>query len=105
MRSRSRASGGRRLLPDVPTARKPAIAELDGDGWIGVLVPAGSPREIVDLLNRDNPKDRQPAGSEAADGAVRLRFVGTTPEEFSAQLKIEMEKWGKVIRAANIKAK
>lgn len=92
------------MLPDVPTTAEAGHGDLEGDGWIGILLPAGSPRKIVDLLNEATktivglPDIRErmvPFGFEA---------TGTNPEEFSAQLKVEMDKWTKVIRAANIKA-
>ena len=92
------------MLLDVPTTAEAGHADLEGDGWIGILLPAGSPREIVDLLNGaikdiiELPDIKQrmvPFGFES---------VGAKPEEFAAQLKGEMARWAKVIRAANIKA-
>lgn len=91
-------------LPDVPTAAEAGFPELDGDGWIGVLVPSRTPKDIVQVLNREiktalsAPEVRQrmePLGFES---------IGSAPEEFTAQMKVELEKWGKVIRMANLKA-
>jgi tripartite-type tricarboxylate transporter receptor subunit TctC len=91
------------LLFDVPTTAEAGYPEIQGDSWVGLLVPAGTPREIIDALQREiariialpDVKERLPAlGFEA---------VGSTPEEFAARIKVETEIWGKVIRAANIK--
>ena len=67
------------------------------------FVPAGTPREIITHLNRDIAKHGTARRKGALDSAW-LRSVGSTPEEFVRQIKIELEKWVKVIRAANIKA-
>src|SRR6266508_1734486 len=91
------------LLFDIPTTAEAGYPEIEGDSWVGLLVPAGTPREIIDALHRGiariialpDVKERLPAlGFEA---------VGSTPEEFAARIKAETEIWGKVIRAANIK--
>ena len=92
------------LLSDVQTTAEAGYPEIQGDSWVGLLVPAGTPREIIDALQREiariialpDVKERLPTlGFEA---------VGSTPQEFAARIKAETEIRGKVIRAANIKA-
>ena len=91
-------------LADVPTIEEAGYPGLDGDGWIGVLVPAGTPTWIVSLLNREIVKAiTQPDLSERL-AAIGLGQVGSTPEEFARQMRAESEKWKKVIRAAGLKA-
>jgi tripartite-type tricarboxylate transporter receptor subunit TctC len=91
-------------LPDVPTIAEAGYPGLDGDGWIGVLVPAGTPKDIVNLLNGEIVKlIAQPDMKERLE-AVGFRPVASTPEQFSDQMKVEGEKWSKVIRAAGLKA-
>lgn len=90
-------------LPNLPTIAEAGYPELDGDAWVGVLVPAGTPkdvtrrlyREIVEIIDDPDTKERL--------AALGLEPVGDSPEQFSAQLKVEMEKWTKIIRAAKIK--
>jgi tripartite-type tricarboxylate transporter receptor subunit TctC len=90
-------------LPNLPTIAEAGYRELDGDAWVGVLVPAGTPkdvtrrlyREIVEIIDDPDTKERL--------AALGLEPVGDSPEQFSAQLKVEMEKWTKIIRAAKIK--
>ena len=91
-------------LPDVPTIAAAGYPGLDGDGWVGALVPAGTPKDIVTLLNRE-------IGRIIALPDVKERFttlgldpVGGTPDDFASDLRAEGEKWEKVIRTANIKA-
>ena len=89
-------------FPDVPTAIETGYPELDGDGWIGFLVPAGSPRPVVDLLNQEI--QRIVADHETKQQIASFGFdaVGSSPETFAMQMKAEAGKWTKVIRAARI---
>jgi tripartite-type tricarboxylate transporter receptor subunit TctC len=91
-------------LPGVPTIAEAGYPGLDGDGWVGVLVPAGTPAEIVGLLNREIVKViMQPDMSERM-AAIGFGRIASTPEEFAGQMKAEGEKWKKVILAAGLKA-
>ena len=91
------------LLADVPTTAEAGYPDIQGDSWVGLLAPAGTPNEIIGAVQREiagimalpDVKERLPTlGFEA---------VASTPEEFASRIKIETEMWGKVIRAANIK--
>jgi len=90
------------LLPEPPLCRE-AAPGLVAVNWWGVLLPAGSPKAIVDKLNADTVK-------VLADPAVKTRFaefgvvaVSSTPEQFAAFIKDEMAKYAKLIKEANIK--
>jgi tripartite-type tricarboxylate transporter receptor subunit TctC len=91
-------------LTDVPTMTEAGYPDIEFDNWFGVFVPAGAPSEIIALLNREII--RSMALPDVRAGLVGLGFdpVGNTPEEFRKQIEIELQKWTKVIRAANIKA-
>jgi len=91
-------------LPDLPTIAEAGYPELDGDAWVGVLVPAGTPQDIITLLHREIVKTLALPDMKERLATLGLEPVGNSPEEFTAQMKIEMEKWAKVIRAAKIKA-
>ena len=93
-----------KALPDLPTIAEAGHPELDGDAWVGVLVPAGTPKDIVTLLHREIVKLIAQPDMQKRLATLGLEPVGDSPEEFSAQMKVEMEKWAKVIRAAKIKA-
>ena len=92
------------VLPDLPTIAQAGYPDLDGDGWVGVQVPAGTPREIVLLLQREIVAIIAVPDMKQRLSALGFDPVGNTGEEFVAQMKLEMEKWARVIRAAHLKA-
>ena len=67
------------------------------------MVPAGVPKDIVALLHQEIVKIIALPEMKERLAAIGLEPVGDSPEEFSAQMKVEMEKWAKVIKAAKIK--
>ena len=92
-------------LPDVPTIAEAGFPDHDGDGWVGVLVPARTPKEIVATLNREINLIISQTDTKERLAALGFNPVGTTSEEFAAQLRTEADKWVKVIRAANLRAR
>jgi tripartite-type tricarboxylate transporter receptor subunit TctC len=92
------------VLPDLPTIAQAGYPGLDGDGWIGLLVPAGTPGEIITLLQRETVQIIAVPEMQERLSALGFDPVGTTPQEFTAQMGLELEKWTKVIRAAKLKA-
>jgi tripartite-type tricarboxylate transporter receptor subunit TctC len=92
-------------MPEVPTIAAAGFPGFEGDGWVGALVPAGTPKEIVALLNKQiNAIIALPESKEKLT-SLGLDPVGGTPEQFARDMRAEGEKWAKVIKAANIKAK
>jgi tripartite-type tricarboxylate transporter receptor subunit TctC len=91
-------------LPDVPTIATAGYPGLDGDGWVGALVPAGTPKDIVALLNREIARVITLPDVKERFATLGLDPVGGSPDDFARDLRAEGEKWEKVIRAANIKA-
>lgn len=90
-------------LPEVRTFSEAGLAAYDASSWNGILVPAGTPRAIVERLNLELTRIlRTPNLLErlAQDGAVA---VPGTPEEFAALIKSEIAKWAKVVQAAHIR--
>jgi tripartite-type tricarboxylate transporter receptor subunit TctC len=96
------SSGTTRSLPDVPTAREAGLPNYEVVGWNALFAPAGTPRQIVDLLNKEiNAVVAMP---EVRD---RIRELGTearasTPEEIGAKLQADIRKWAAVIETAGI---
>jgi tripartite-type tricarboxylate transporter receptor subunit TctC len=93
-----------RGLPDTPTMAEAGYPDIEGDGWVGALVPARTPKEIVATLHREIVKIVALPDVTERLTALGLEPVGTTPAEFATQIRAEGEKWAKVIRAANIRA-
>lgn len=93
-----------KLLPDVPTIAEQGFPGYEVTAWYGLLAPAGTPREIITLLNTEAVKAlKAPDVRErlSNDGAVP---VASTPEEFAAHLKSETGKWAKIVRYAGATA-
>src|SRR5579863_9041791 len=90
-------------MPELPTIAEAGYPDLDGDAWVGVLVPAGTPKDVSARLHQEIVEIIDEADTKERLAALGLEPVGDSPEQFSAQLKVEMEKWTKIIRAANIK--
>jgi tripartite-type tricarboxylate transporter receptor subunit TctC len=90
------------LLPDVPTMGEATGVELEADIVTGLVTPAGTPNEVVDLLHRTIASIIAPP--EFKEHLLALGFdpVASTPEHFAQWLKLEVAKWAKVIRDANI---
>jgi tripartite-type tricarboxylate transporter receptor subunit TctC len=91
-------------LPDVPTNGEAGIPDLESDTLTGVVAPAGTPREIIERWREDIAK--MVATPEVKQRLEVLGFapVASTPEEFGERIKVEIAKWGKVVRDANIRA-
>ena len=92
-------------MPEVPTIADAGFPGLDGDGWVGALVPAGTPKEIVALLNKQINGIIALPESKEKFAQLGLDAVGGSPEDFARDMRAEGEKWAKVIKAAGIKAK
>jgi tripartite-type tricarboxylate transporter receptor subunit TctC len=90
-------------LPDVPTMAEAGFPGQEADTLQGVLVPAATPKEIVALLHRELVKAIAAPDLQQRFAELGFDAAGTTPEQFAAQIKDEIAKWGKVIRAADIK--
>jgi tripartite-type tricarboxylate transporter receptor subunit TctC len=69
-----------------------------------VLAPAGTPKPVTDLISREIIKIVQDGDVKEKFATLGFEPVGGTPEEFAAQIKSEIPKWGKVIRDGNIRA-
>lgn len=90
-------------IPDVPTMREAGYPDQEADTLTGVVAPAATPKEIIDLLQREIAK-------AVADPTVKQRLlklgfepVANKPEEFGARIKSEIAKWGKVVHDAHLR--
>jgi len=92
------------ILADVPTMAEAGFSGIEGDSWVGVLAPAGTPKVIVALLHREIVKILAQTDVKERLEMLGYDLVGSTPEEFAERIRFEIGMWAKVIRAANIKA-
>jgi tripartite-type tricarboxylate transporter receptor subunit TctC len=90
------------ILPNVPTIAEAGIPDYNATIWIGVMAPAGTPKEIVDLLNREinaillRPEIKESWRRQGANTMVM------SPQEFGAYIQSEIDRWAKLIKANNI---
>lgn len=91
------------LMPELPTLQELSGQPFDVSAWTGILAPAGTDPAIVNRLNQDiraglrDPKVIEVMKTNGAD------IVGSTPDEFQKFIVDEIEKWGAIIKAADIK--
>jgi tripartite-type tricarboxylate transporter receptor subunit TctC len=91
-------------LPDVPTFIESGVPEFVVSSWVGILAPAKTPQPIVDRLNRElNAVLATPEMGEQL-GKLGIAATPGTPDAFGAQIRADLAKYGKVVKAAGIKA-
>ncbi|HMA72559.1 MAG TPA: tripartite tricarboxylate transporter substrate binding protein [Xanthobacteraceae bacterium] len=91
-------------LPDVPTMAESGYPGMEGDSFVGFVVPAGTPKDIITVLNREIVKSLAVPEMQERQRELGNDLVASTPEEFGTRIKAELATWAKVIKAANIKA-
>lgn len=90
-------------IPDVPTMAEVGFKGQEADTLQGLLVPAGTPKAIVDRLHGQVVKMMaQPDVKSRVEG-LGFDIIASSPAEFAAQVKVEVEKWTRVVKAAGIK--
>jgi tripartite-type tricarboxylate transporter receptor subunit TctC len=89
-------------LPDVPTMAEAGIPDQEADTLTGIVIPAGTPRAIIDKWQREVA--RIVALPDVAEKLAVLGFVPVAdrPEEFAKRIELELKKWAKVIQDAKI---
>ena len=89
-------------LPDVPTLKESGI-DVEADAWMGLIAPGGMPKAMVDKINHDVVAIiKQPDVKEKL-GKTLMEPVGSSPEAFRAVINGEVDRWGPVIKAADVK--
>jgi tripartite-type tricarboxylate transporter receptor subunit TctC len=91
-------------MPDLPTVQEAGLAGYDSTSWNAIFVPANTPREIVERLNRElnsiltSPETRKFFADQGAESG------GGTPEQLAAFVRAETAKWSKVVKDSGAKA-
>jgi len=92
------------VAKDIPTMIESGFPGFEAGTWFGLLVPTGTPRDVINRLHGDVVKAvRQPDVQKqlAGQGATT---IGNTPEQFAAYIKSESDKWARVLKASGVKA-
>jgi len=88
-------------LPDVPTIAEAGLPGYESTQWFGILAPAGTPRPIIERLNQEIVRIMH--GYRERLSGEGMEVVAGTPEAFAAHIRMETEKWAKVIKAMGLK--
>lgn len=90
-------------LPDVPTTGEVGLPQIEAENWYGLVAPAATPPAVIARLHKatvEALRSTEVKDKLASQGAI---LVGNTPDEFADYIRSEIDKWGKVAKAANIK--
>lgn len=91
------------LAPEFPTVAEEGVPGYDSATVFGVLAPAKTPAAVIARLNKDMVAILKSAESKAALAARGLEAVGSTPQEYGAQIRDEFVRYGRIAKAANIR--
>jgi tripartite-type tricarboxylate transporter receptor subunit TctC len=91
------------LLPELPTIAESGLPGYNASGWYGLFVPAQTPRAIVTRLNQEAVKALRMPDVVKTLSSQGAEPIGNSPEEFSAFVKSEIDKWAKLVKVAKLK--
>jgi tripartite-type tricarboxylate transporter receptor subunit TctC len=97
-------TGARRagVAPDVPTMAEQGLAGFNIVAWVGLVAPAGTPKDIVTKLNREVLKALNEPDLRGKLVAMGIDPIGNSPEEFSELLRIDVPRWKTIVTEAGI---
>jgi tripartite-type tricarboxylate transporter receptor subunit TctC len=90
------------VLPELPTVAEAGVPGYEAAVWFGVLVPAKTPRPIVDRLHEEIMKALETPDLKARMASLGAEVVGLGPDQFASYLSAEIPKWAKVVKAAGV---
>jgi tripartite-type tricarboxylate transporter receptor subunit TctC len=85
-------------LPEVPTIEEAGVKGYDATIWLGLLAPPGTPREVVQRINSEIAKLLAAPEARKLMSSAGVEVATGTPEEFATLLRVELERWGKVVK-------
>lgn len=91
------------LLPDIPTVAEAGLPKFESIAWNGVLVPAGTPADIVNRLNREIDAALKMPDVKARLNNAGLEPAGGSPDKFRSLISAEAKKWSEIIRKTGAK--
>jgi tripartite-type tricarboxylate transporter receptor subunit TctC len=91
-----------KLFPEVPSLHEAGVTDFEMDSWAGLLAPAGTPKDIVGRLNAEVRKIIETPEINKKIGDIGFEAFGNTPDAFATFIKVQLDKWGKMVRDAGI---
>ena len=92
------------LLPNVPTIAESGVPGYELTNWFGLVVPAGTPRDLIVRLYGDVSKALAQGDIREKLHAMGADVIGSSPDAFAAFMKAETAKWAKIVKQASIRA-
>jgi len=89
--------------PALPTLAESGLPGFDVTSWYSIVAPAGTPPAVVERLQREIAKALDAPDVKTKLAGLGAEPVANTPSEFSAMIKVESAKWGKIVKDANIR--
>ena len=91
-------------LPDLPTITEAGVPGDESGVWFGLMVPAGTPKAIIAKLNAETVKATQSPEFIKRMSNLGYIVIGSSSDEMTAMLKIEVSRWGPIVKASGAKA-
>jgi tripartite-type tricarboxylate transporter receptor subunit TctC len=88
------------LMPDLPTVAELGLPGFDATTWHGLVAPAGTPRDVIDTLNRATVQTLKDADTLRQLHDIGVEVAASTPEEFGTYIRSEIPKWAAVVKAS-----
>jgi tripartite-type tricarboxylate transporter receptor subunit TctC len=92
------------ILPDVPTVKEVGVPEYEAVNWWGIVAPAGTPAPVVEKLRKEIAAVQEAPETQKQFVNEGASVIQMTLPQFAAFMQTEMDKWGRVVKAGNIKA-
>jgi tripartite-type tricarboxylate transporter receptor subunit TctC len=89
-------------MPDIPTLHESGFAGFDTSQWLGLLVPRGTPGEIIQRLQRATVEALAAADVRERLAQAALQPIGNTPQQFDGVIRADIERWGRLARELRI---
>jgi putative tricarboxylic transport membrane protein len=90
------------LIPELPTLDEAGVTGFDMDSWAGIFAPAGTPADIITLLNGELRKIIDSSEVKSTLGNVGFEAFSSSPKELDDFVKVQLGKWGKMVKDAGI---
>jgi tripartite-type tricarboxylate transporter receptor subunit TctC len=92
------------VMPDVPPMAEAGVPGFDFAAWTGYLAPAGTPRDVIAKLHADIVRTLNAPDVREKMTTLGFELVGNSPEEFAALIRNDIARFGKLVKAAGIRA-
>lgn len=92
------------MMPEVPTLAEAGLAGFENTGWFGFMVPAGTPKAIVDKIYQDTAKILSETDIKARLFVQGMSPVGNNPADFAKEIDAEFDRWAKIVAGRKIQS-